>query len=270
MRLDHIAIAVRDLDRAAEQYGRMGFDVRPGGKHTGLGSHNALIRFGLDFLELVAIHDREEAASSGAMGQVLLELLEGSESALAGYCLATTELDKVAAELGPIIPGSGEPFRMERKRPDGRLLEWHLFIPANTGWLRPWPFFIERPMSDDELLTIEQPGNHRLGVSGVSRLSVAARDMAKAGDIYRRLPGLTADNDGRRFTAGAFEIELTDAGGGNEGARQIRLAVADVKSATSGLEDPGVLGLSEAGDGLWQISPEMTWGVPIFLEETRR
>ena len=46
-RFDHAVIAVRDLDEAMRRYQALGFDVRPGGRHVGLGTHNTLIRFGL-------------------------------------------------------------------------------------------------------------------------------------------------------------------------------------------------------------------------------
>jgi hypothetical protein len=61
-RFDHLVIGVRDLHMASDAFRRLGFDVRPGGNHTRLGTHNALIRFGLDYLELLAIHDAAEAA----------------------------------------------------------------------------------------------------------------------------------------------------------------------------------------------------------------
>ncbi|SRR6266566_4137266 len=60
-RFDHTVIAVRDLDAAISTYQALGFDVSPGGRHTGLGTSNAIIRFGLDYLELLSVSDRVEA-----------------------------------------------------------------------------------------------------------------------------------------------------------------------------------------------------------------
>ncbi len=56
-RFDHAVIAVQDLDAAMAAYRDLGFAVTPGGKHTGRGTHNAIIRFGLDYLELLAVYD---------------------------------------------------------------------------------------------------------------------------------------------------------------------------------------------------------------------
>src|SRR3989442_10410930 len=52
-RFDHAVIAVRDLDQALRLYRDvLGLDARPAGRHTGLGTHNGIVRFGLDYLEL--------------------------------------------------------------------------------------------------------------------------------------------------------------------------------------------------------------------------
>jgi catechol 2,3-dioxygenase-like lactoylglutathione lyase family enzyme len=62
-RFDHAVIAVRDLEAATQQYQKLGFEVRPGGKHTGRGTYNSIIRFGLDYIELISIYDRDELSA---------------------------------------------------------------------------------------------------------------------------------------------------------------------------------------------------------------
>ena len=69
-RFDHLVIAVRDLDAAIARYQHLGFEVTPGGKHTGRGTYNALIRFGLDYIELIRRGGTRAQASWG----VLLEM----------------------------------------------------------------------------------------------------------------------------------------------------------------------------------------------------
>ena len=55
IRIDHVMICVPDLRKGVDAYTRIGFDVRPGGEHTGQGTHNAIafnehedIRFDVD------------------------------------------------------------------------------------------------------------------------------------------------------------------------------------------------------------------------------
>jgi catechol 2,3-dioxygenase-like lactoylglutathione lyase family enzyme len=75
-RFDHAVIAVRNLDEAIRLYSRLGFEVDAGGRHTGLGTYNALIRFGLDYIELISIYDQDEVTASGPRGAALQNLLQ--------------------------------------------------------------------------------------------------------------------------------------------------------------------------------------------------
>src|SRR5262245_54907990 len=59
-RIDHVMICVSDLDRGLEQYRRMGFNIYPGGVHTGKGTHNAIGFNRDDYIELLAIRDEAE------------------------------------------------------------------------------------------------------------------------------------------------------------------------------------------------------------------
>ena len=54
--IDHLVIAVPELDKAVTAYGELGFTVVPGGRHP-IGTHNALVAFEDGaYLELVAFH----------------------------------------------------------------------------------------------------------------------------------------------------------------------------------------------------------------------
>ncbi len=61
--LDHVVIAVNDLDRAVADYQALGFTVYPGGVHHGGVSHNALVVFADGaYFEIIAY--REEAPAN--------------------------------------------------------------------------------------------------------------------------------------------------------------------------------------------------------------
>jgi len=83
-RFDHLVVAVRDLAAASEAYRRLGFDVQPGGRNPGRGTHNAIIRFGIDYIELLSIEDdalaRDHAPSGGEL-RSYLETREGGSAA---------------------------------------------------------------------------------------------------------------------------------------------------------------------------------------------
>src|SRR5262245_11809318 len=68
-RVDHLMICVSDLERGAEQYRRMGFNVQPGGNHPGRGTHNAIAFNEEEYLELLAIRDGAEERAASSSGR---------------------------------------------------------------------------------------------------------------------------------------------------------------------------------------------------------
>lgn len=216
-RFDHVVIAVRDLDAAMARFRELGFEVHPGGRHTGLGTYNAIIRFGLDYLELLSLADREEAIASGPSGRALVEFLGRREGGLVGYALATSDIEADAQRLRQTGLEASGPFPMERLRPDGRLLSWRLLVPGGTPWLRPWPFLIQWDAPDDERLSWERPGNHANGTAGVVGIAVAVADLDRGQYLYERQLGLELQGRDEvpelaarrvRFQVGGFAIEL--------------------------------------------------------------
>ena len=89
--IDHVVIAVRDLDRAQETYARLGFTLTPRGFHT-LGSANHCIMFGNDYVELLALPVEHPAMRYYA------EFLSRGEG-LAAVALASTDADAAYAEF---------------------------------------------------------------------------------------------------------------------------------------------------------------------------
>ena len=101
-RFDHAVIGVPDLKEAMEAFGRLGFEVAEGGRHPSLGTRNAIVRFGLDYLELLTVEYRDTARSRGAFGAELLTFLE-KDSGLVGFVLAGSGLEDDAGRA----PGAG-------------------------------------------------------------------------------------------------------------------------------------------------------------------
>ncbi len=59
--LDHVVLAVHDLDAAAATFTRMGFTVTPRGRHS-VGTRNQCVMLGRDYLELLAVPAEVHAA----------------------------------------------------------------------------------------------------------------------------------------------------------------------------------------------------------------
>jgi len=98
MRLDHVIYGTADLDVAQRRIeSELGLEVLPGGRHVGQGSHNRIVPLGDGYLELMAIHDPEEAATN-PFGEVLLEVLPVER--LVGWAVLVDDIDAVAQRLG--------------------------------------------------------------------------------------------------------------------------------------------------------------------------
>jgi len=122
-RIDHLVIAVRDLDKAADFYRRLGFQVGARNRH-GWGTENRLVQFPGAFLELITVGEgaripphEQGRFSFGAFVQNYLQDREG----LAMLVLDSRDARADAAFFAEKGIGAFEPFHFERsgKRPDG-------------------------------------------------------------------------------------------------------------------------------------------------------
>jgi catechol 2,3-dioxygenase-like lactoylglutathione lyase family enzyme len=284
-RFDHAVIAVRDLEAAIQQYQKLGFEVRPGGKHTGRGTYNAIIRFGLDYLELISIYDKQELSARELSGSTLADFLERNEGGLVGYALAAQGIQQEAERLEQAGVEAEGPFAMQRQRPDGRVLSWRLLVPGGTPWRRPWPFVIQWDAPDEQRLTWEQPGHHPNGATGVAGVRVLVRDLDAAAALYQNQLGLAlSGRDEARgvgahratFQLGSLRIELlAPAGAGmvqdgldaqGEGVFELLLTTRDMNQALTTLAQQGVgVQLGPVGTLTALIQPEHALGARIAL-----
>ncbi len=238
-RFDHAVIAVRDLDASAESYRALGFGVEVGGRHTGAGTCNAIIRFGLDYLELISVEDQEKASGT-PRGAALVQFLRSHASGPLGFALATQNLNELAGRLGRSGLSVPEPFEMERMRPDGRLMSWTLLVPGLVAWRRAWPFFIQWNTPDPVRLSWERPAQHSNGAVRVAGVTVAVDDFDGGVMLYGRQIGL-AMTPHAQFSPAASR----SAGFNLDG---VQIGVIDPASDSSARES-----VAQYGPGLFEI-----------------
>lgn len=286
-RFDHIVIAVRDLDSAIQRYQRLGFAVTPGGRHTGRGTHNAIIRFGLDYIELLSVYDEAEARASGPRAQSIVDFLQERDELLLGYALATANIAEEAERFRGTTLFSGEPFAMQRARPDGQQFTWRLFVPGGVSWRKPWPFLIQWDLPDEQRLLIEPPGTHTNGVNAWVRIAVAVRDAASATNLYQHRLGLPLEGTAAisrlaahstTFSLGQKHIDLlTPDGPGlvqqtlaeiGEGPLELTFAVKDLAQTRAYLTQQGISFASDvAGPQTLLLSPPEPSGVYFIFTQ---
>jgi hypothetical protein len=180
VRIDHVIYATVDLDDAAARLEReLGLVARGGGRHEGIGTVNRIVPLGGGYLELLAVADPKEAASS-PFGRGLMARLEHAGDGLLGWVVAVDDIDSVAQRLGTALT------TISRAGLSARLTG--LAEAMREPFL---PFFISR-----------DPGVRDPGVDGdaggITWVEVAGRRPA-AGALARLDFGTGAD---RRWPAG--------------------------------------------------------------------
>ncbi|TAK03001.1 VOC family protein, partial [bacterium] len=132
--LDHIVIAVRDLEAAMRSYEQLGFTVVPGGKHP-VGTHNVLISFADgSYIEVIAFY----RANPDHRWWRPLQKGEG----LVDFCMQTDDLVGDTAKLRDAGVDIDDPVPWSRTRPDGYQLKWLLSL-AREGHRGVAPFLIQ-------------------------------------------------------------------------------------------------------------------------------
>jgi hypothetical protein len=120
VRLDHLILAVGDLDAAAAALTeRTGLAVLPGGVHPRWGTANRIVPLGDAYLELVTVVDRTVAEGT-AFGRAVVSagvLAEGA-AALVGWAVEPEDFEATAERLGVDV------VRGRRDTPVGGTLSW--------------------------------------------------------------------------------------------------------------------------------------------------
>lgn len=205
--IDHLVIAVRDLDTAVKDYRALGFTVVPGGRHpAAVGTHNALIAFQDGaYLELIAFY----APNTGHRWWAPLERGGG----LVDFCVQTDDLAGDTAAFRAAGVEIADPVPQARTRPDGYELHW-VFSLAQGAHRGVAPFIIQDRTPRDERVPRERA--HPNGVAGIAGVTVAVEALAPVRDWYARALGRPGE-DGRRddlpaaavrFALGPHTLEL--------------------------------------------------------------
>jgi len=178
-------ICVHDLQRGMDAYTRIGFDVHPGGIHTGRGTHNAIAFNQDDYVEIMGLRDRSEYLAASPHGGLLDFLERGG-----GFRFVAVQSNDLTADVaamrarGVDVSDAGDGGR---RTPAGQELRWK---SASLGARNALPiFFIEHltPLAERRG---PRPGQHPNGVLRVDRVYIAVPDVTSAAETYSRVLGM--------------------------------------------------------------------------------
>ena len=184
MELDHVLIAVADLDKAGQEIEvRHGLGSIEGGRHLAWGTANRIIPLGDSYLELIAMFDAAKAAES-AVGRWVASGVSKPGGPL-GWAVRTTELDNIAQRLhlevheGSRVSPVGEQLRWRTAGMDQAIAEPALpfFIEWAPGTKLPGQTPIRHPAGLTRITGLVLDGNPRRVAEwlGPHRLSIVVR-----------------------------------------------------------------------------------------------
>jgi len=188
-RIDHVVIAVPDLERATQQYRRLGFDVHPGGEHPGMGTHNAIAFNEADYVELLAIRDPAEQQAAARRAGSWVAGLDAFIAAGGGIRYVVVQSDDLAADVaamrarGVDVSDAAEGRRVTQS---GQELRWRMAVP---GPRNPLPiFFIEHltPLAERRGAAPSHPN----AVYTLERTYIVSDDIESAAALYARVLGM--------------------------------------------------------------------------------
>lgn len=237
--LDHVVLAVRDLEAATATYAAL-YGRRPSwrGRHPGWGTANTLFRLANTYVELIA------PVEPGPFGDALRAHLDARGEGPYALAFAAADADACAAALRAHGIGATTPAEGSGRDVDtGAERAWrNVFLP--TGDTRGVPLFVIEHRSPPETLPIATiDGAAAAAVEGIDHVVVMTADPEAAIALYRDRLGLRLAFDktfaarGLRllfFRIAGITVEVAaplGAGAGPDHFWGISYRVADVEAA---------------------------------------
>lgn len=212
--IDHIVIAVRNLDDASANYANAGFTVTPGGEHVGGLTHNSLISFSDgSYFELIAFTDPDNRPAQSHRWWEQLAAGEG----LVDFAVLSPDVAAEAVEFterGVTVAG---PYDGGRVRPDGKQVAWRTVRAEGSN--APLPFVIDDQTPRELRVPDGAATQHPAGFTGLASLAIAVAEIEPAKLAFAQLfgtpgesvaPSVPGAKAGWRFDLGDHAVELVE------------------------------------------------------------
>lgn len=286
--IDHLVLAVNDLEAIRETYRRMGFTLTPRAVHP-WGTANSLVQLQGNFLELLAVAEPGKIPpaqpgrfSFGAFNQSFLRRRQG----LSMLVFQSSDARRDQAEFRARGLETYEPFDFSRAAtlPDGSIKTVAFSLAFVTEPRMPDAAFFTCQQHAPEYFWKPDYQRHANGARAVVEVVMLANDPTGLTDFFGKLvePAAVSRSEGAlRVTLGEGALSVLDATRLAQRFPGIRLgdvlrkphfagysiAVADLDVAEDVLERNGIAA-TRAGDRL-QIAAEHGFGTVIELTSLR-
>jgi len=269
--IDHLVLAVQDLDAAAAEYERLGFTLTPRAQHP-FGTGNRLAQFDHDFLELLAvtqpqdINDHQDGVVSfGAFNLDYLDVREG----MSMIALKSDGWEEDRKTFGDAGLNLSAPFEFSRlaRQPDGSDVTVGFKLtfvpdPATPEAI----FFTCDHQHAPEYFYKPAFQKHENGATAIDEVMMVANDPSQSKDFFDRLYGsenvrheggkMVIQGDGSRFVimtpkelVAAYPVGQPITFTGDLAFAGYRVLVGDIAVTKSVLETNGIK-FSDQSDSL--------------------
>ncbi len=274
--IDHVVVAVHDLDAAAAFHRRLGFQVGGRNRHP-WGTENRLIQFASSFIELITIGDDPAAIppheghhfSFGAFVRDYLRDRQG----LAMLALSSADAKGDAALFAARGIGAFEPFFFERKgrRPDGSetYVAFSLAFAADAG-LPASSFFVCQQHFPQNFWNPDFQ-RHPNGATDIGAVSLAAPKPEAFGEFLAAFTGCSLQdgpNEVLSFVLGNDARLDAVRRGGPSGLASFMVRATDRARVDRVLRESDI-SFSEEGPRI-AVPSQSAFGVELVFESERR
>jgi catechol 2,3-dioxygenase-like lactoylglutathione lyase family enzyme len=214
-RIDHLVVAVHDLDQAASFYQRLGFQVGARNRHP-WGTENRIVQLPSSFIELITVGEgaaiAPHRASAFSFGAFVQDYLRGREG-LAMLVLDSQDAKADAALFSESGIGSFEPFHFERsgRRPDGSETKVAFTLAFTSAENSPKAGFFVCQQHFPENFWNPEFQRHDNKATQISSVTLAAPSPERLRSFLRAFSGVqpaSPDGDDLSFRLGESHIDV--------------------------------------------------------------
>ena len=203
--IDHVLIAVPDLQQTAETFNGLGFTVTPEGLHPGRGSRNRLVVFGREYLELISITDPTLPLFRPNMAEFL-----SSREGLFIFSIGTTNIQDEFMKSKSRGLDIQEPLCGARHSSDGDMeYSWQQCEIAPLELPGTQTFLIQHDHAIKQRYKVPpNPWVHQNGAFGIYNLTLAVTDSEKAANRWQAVFDLEVIGRDHMFGLNANKVSL--------------------------------------------------------------
>ncbi len=279
--LDHLVIAVRDLDAAGRFYEGLGFTVGGRNRHP-WGTENRIVQFPGVFLELITVGEGAAIPPHGpgvfSFGAFVADSLARRE----GVCMVVLESHDAEADRAAFDAlgiGGFARFDFERKatRPDGTSVRVAFSLAFAAARLMPETGFFVCQQHEPQNFWNPAFQRHPNGATGIAAVTLVAENPSDHAEFLSHFSGvreLESNSAGIGVPTPRGRIEVASAAAlafhtgialAEEPARAVgfTVSVPDVEALARRLEAAGIPATRRGGDLV--VAPEDAFGAVIVF-----